>query len=67
MTDMKKPNGSPRGKKPDEFHYNPGNMSGKEAGIIKEHDKQKGKENVEHDGGSEADQAVRRDQPQKGR
>jgi hypothetical protein len=34
-------------KQPGTFHYNPGNMSGKEAGSSKEHDKQKVKDDAE--------------------
>jgi hypothetical protein len=67
MADTKKPNEAQTGEnKPGKFHYNPGNMAGEKAGIIKECDKQNGKENVERDGGVGENQ-VRRDQSQKNR
>jgi hypothetical protein len=51
MSDTKSPSEKQPGEKqPGTFHYNPGNMSGKEAGSSKEHDKQKVKDDAEHDG-----------------
>jgi hypothetical protein len=39
----------PGEKRPGKYHYNPGNMSGKEAGIFKEHDKKKARDSEGHD------------------
>lgn len=66
MADTKKPSEPQSGKKPGELHYNPGNMVGKRAGIIKEHDEQKSQEKVERDGGPAEDMVVRRCQAQNG-
>jgi hypothetical protein len=50
MSDAKSPSEKQRDEKqPGTFHYNPGNMSGKEAGSSKEHDKQKGKDDADCD------------------
>lgn len=39
MPDTKRPSEQPADKKNQgKFHYNPGNMAGKEAGILKEHE-----------------------------
>ena len=48
MADTKKPNEKQPGeKKPGKFHYNPVNMSGKEAGIFEEHDERKNADKTE--------------------